>query len=450
MKCARPNTLAPAGFAVAGSLLVVLATAAACAVPVRAAASDPLDSLRAAPALDLPLLTRAVLSRNASLGALRAARAVSEARADRAGALASPMLEGMAAPRSFGSDAVEPAWAISLSQHLPLFGQRGLARRASRAEARAAGEDVRAMRLDVAREASRLYYRMYEIARAEAVTEDIRVLVDQFRRVAIQKYAAGTVGQSDALQAEVELAMLDHERVMLARERRVTGAQLKALLHDEDPAPLPDPPAMLPPAPLPAEALKPAAGVSIDELPSIRARAAMRDARAAEHRLARRAGLPDLTLTASYDRFMEEEEWRPIVGVGLDLPLWRGRFRAQEREALASVERAERERDAARDLARANLAEARARVEEAAHEVHILETGVLPATERALVSVRAAYEANRGDFLALLSAERDLSRARLSRHRAEAAYRTALADLDWARGAESTGSAPELEPEGSR
>jgi len=430
----------------ARALLAAIAWAAVAVAPAPAGAAppDPLDSLRASPALDLALFTRAALARNSSLGALRAARAASEAKADRAGAWMGPMLEGMAAPRSFGSDAVEPAWAISLSQQVPIFGQRGLARRASRAEARAAGEDVRAMRLDVAREASRLYYRMYEIARAEAVTEELRGLVEQFRRVAIQKYAAGTVGQSDALQAEVEIAMLDHERVMLARERRITTARAKALLHDADPAPLPDPPAALPPAAEPAEAVAPLGDASIESLPAVQARSAIRDARVEDHRLARRTWLPDLTLTASYDRFMAEEEWRPMVGIGLNLPLW-ARPKAAEREARASVERAERERDAARDRARAELTEARARVEETAHEVHILETGVLPATERLLVSARAAYEANRGDFLTLLSAERDLSRARLARHRAEASYRTALADLEWARGVEPPAPVPESE-----
>jgi outer membrane protein TolC len=440
MKSARFSSLAP----------LVLAVLAAVAVPVRAAPLDPLDSLRAAPTLDVELLTRAVLARNASLGALRAARAAAEAKADQAGALDGPMLEGMAAPRSFGSDAVEAAWSISLSQHVPIFGQRGLARRASRAEARAAGEDIRALRLDVAREASRLYYRMYEIARGEDVTQELRDLVEQFRRVALQKYAAGTVGQADALQAEVEIAMLDHERVMLTRERRRTTAWLKALLHDEDPAPLPDPPAARPPSLAPAEAVAPLAETSIDALPLVRSRAEMRDARAEEHRLARRAGLPDLTFTAGYDRFMEMEEWRPVVGLGLNLPLWRGRLKAMEREARAALERADRERDAARDRARAELAEARARVEETAHEVHIIETGVLPATERAMVSARAAYEANRGEFLSLLSAERDLSRARLSRYRAEAAYRTALADLRWARGAEPSGQAADLDREEAR
>jgi cobalt-zinc-cadmium efflux system outer membrane protein len=147
---------------------------------------------------------------------------------------------------------------------------------------------------------------------------------------------------------------------------------------------------------------------------------------------------------------MEEVEWRPIVGVGLNLPIWQGRLRARERETLALVERADRERDAARDAARAELAEARARVEETAHEVHILESGVLPASERSLVSARAAYESNRGDFLALLSAERDLSRARLSLHRAEASYRMALADLDWARGAEPPAPAGESGKEETR
>jgi len=439
----HPTARFAAGCALAACVLVS-------AVPGRAEAADPLDSLRAAPVLDLVILTRATLSRNSSLGALRAARRALDAKTGQAGGLMDPMLEGMAAPRSFGAGTVDPAWAVSLSQRLPIFGQRGLERRVSRFEARAAAEDVRSLRLDVAREARRLYYRLYEIARAEAVTEQLRALVEQFRRVALQKYAAGTVGQADALQAEAELSMLDHERVVLARERRIAAANMKALLHDESPLPLPDPPATLPPLAPPAEGIAAAGGAPVDPLPAVRSREAMHDARVEEHRLARRARLPELTLTARYDRFMDEEEWRPIVGIGLNLPIWRGRLKARVREARALIERAERERDAARDLARSELEGARARVEETGHEVHILETGVLPAIEKTLVSVRAAYEASRGDFLALLSAERDVARARLSHHRAEAAYRMALADWEWASGVEPAASAGELDEEGSR
>src|ERR1044072_2179946 len=98
----------------------VLALALAAAVPNRAAAQAPaLDSLLAKPTLDLPLLERAVLERNPSLGAMRAAWQGAEAAADQAGGLEDPMLEIMTAPQSWSSNGVDPAYMASISQRLP-------------------------------------------------------------------------------------------------------------------------------------------------------------------------------------------------------------------------------------------------------------------------------------------------------------------------------------------
>src|SRR6185312_2988617 len=88
----------------------------------------------------------------------------------------------------------------------------------------------------------------YLIDRAAETNRELIDLVEEIRRVAVQKYAAGLVGQTDALQAEVELAMLDHERIGLSRDRRVVEARLRALLHDRSGRPLPPPPAQLPEA----------------------------------------------------------------------------------------------------------------------------------------------------------------------------------------------------------
>lgn len=88
------------------------------------------------------------------------------------------------------------------------------------------------------------------------------------------------------------------------------------------------------------------------------------------------------------------------------------------------------------DSIRAQVEIARARVQETTHELDIIETRVLPATERALASVRAGYESNRSDFLALLTAERDLFRTRLERYQAIAMTHMALADLERAMGRE--------------
>ncbi|MGE5176768.1 MAG: TolC family protein [Hyphomicrobiales bacterium] len=434
--------------------LALVAAAARPGAPALAsppAAGDALDSLHAAPVLDIDLLERAAIARNASLGAMREAWAGAEARADAAGALSDPMLDGMAAPRSLGNDAVMPRWEVGLSQHVPIFGQRGLERAAARAEARAEGENVGAMRLDLIRDARTLFYEIYEVARAQAVNDELRALVEQFRRVALQKYAAGTVGESDALQAEVEIAMLDHERVVLLRERRTQDARLRALLHDEGDAPFPEPPeSVFRGAASPDSTRAAAVTLDVNTLPSVRAAAAMRDARAAEERLAKRANAPEFTFMVRYDRGMAEPERRVLFGVGLNVPLWRGRIDARVRAARAAVARADHEADARRDEARAALTEAIARVEESGHERHVIDEGVIPATLRSLSSARSSYEADRGDFLTLLNAERDLAKARLAQYRADANYGKAIADLDRALGTDPVGDAADAPTEESR
>jgi outer membrane protein TolC len=423
------------------SALAAVCLAAPAIVPAEGSAAPeaadssagPLDSLLATTPLDLPLLERAVIARNPTLAALRAAQREASERADAAGALDDPMLELMAAPASFGKSAVDEAYAIKLSQRLSIFGQRGLRGSASRAMARSAAEDYRAAGQDVVHETRRLYFEFYATARGAEVNRDLSDLLQQFRRVALQKYAAGTAGQQDALQAEVELAMLEHQRVVLERTRRMIVAQLRALLHDDTERALPGPPNELPERAIPVDPDS-AAAIAARLRPELKGRDAVWSARHEELRLAERERLPEIALLARYDRFMEMPEWRTAVGLEFNIPIGWGRIGANIRAAEAGLERAESERKAERDRVTAEITAARARVEETMHEVHIVETSVVPATERALASVRAGYEANRTDFLALLNAERDLARARLNRYRARAEQGMALADLERAIG----------------
>jgi outer membrane protein, heavy metal efflux system len=402
--------------------------------PARAAAPPPashassFDSLVASAAMAPEQLERAVLERNPTLAAAGAAFREADARADRAGALMSPTLDVMVAPRALGDDAfAAPGYILDFRQSFPIFGQRGLEGRAARAEARATGEDLRATRLDLLREARRLYYEYYLAERGLEVNRGLKALLDQFRSVAVQKYAAGIVGREDALQAEVELAMLDHQAVVLRRERRIVHARLNALLHRAPQESLPAPLDSLPIAPEHAESSPPPDSTLLR--PDVLRIEAELEAGEAMLSLAKRRRLPELTLLARYDAMEDAEEMRPMVGAGLTVPLWGG-ISAGVREASAGLERKTLERLATIDRARFEIEEARARVEETRHEIHIVETGVIPATERALTSVRSGYEANRTDFLALLNAERDLARARLGAHRARAEYRMALADLE--------------------
>lgn len=395
-----------------------------------------LDSFLAADTLDLPLLERAVLDQNPTVGAMREAWQGAEAAADHAGGLEDPMLEVLTAPRSWSSDAVDPAYMLSLSQQLPVFGQRGLKARGARADAAAAGEDYRAARLDVLREARRAYYDAYLASRGQAVNAELKELLAQVRRTAVGRYSAGTAGIEDALQADVEIAMLDHEDVAFMRTRRVAAARLNALLQRPAMSPLPEPPAgiSLPPAPAQSDSLL---ALALASRPELKSWAARGEAKASELSLARRQRLPDLTFTARYDRFMAEPEWRPQVGLAMNLPIQLGRLGSAERAARAGVQEMEYRRQAAATKVGAEIETALAGVQETEHEIHIIEERVVPATERALRAVRASYENSRAAFSALLNAERDLARARLTLYRAQVDYLQGMADLTRAVGAEA-------------
>jgi len=418
----------------------LLAFSLAVAVPICAAAEAPaLDSLLGAPALDLGLLERAVLERNPSLGAMRAAWRGAEAAAEESGGFEDPTLEVMTAPQSWSSSSVDPAFMATLSQRLPLFGQRGLSSRAAWAGARAVGEDYRSAGLDVLREARRTYYEYFLAGRGQAVNAELKELLGQVRRTAVGRYSAGTSGLEDALQADVEIAMLDHEGVALTRERRVAAVRLNALLQRDPGNPLPEPPAAMPipPAPARSDSLLALARAL---RPELRGWAARGESKASELSLASRQRLPDLTFTARYDRFMAEREWRPQVGLAMSLPLQLGRRGAAVRAARAGVEEIDFRRKAAETEIAVEVETSLASVQETEHEIHVIQERVVPATERALRAVRASYENSRAAFSVVLNAERDLARARLSLYRAQVDYLQGFADLDRA-----VGSAPAAE-----
>ncbi|HYM81298.1 MAG TPA: TolC family protein [Candidatus Limnocylindria bacterium] len=387
--------------------------------------------------LDLERLERAVLERNPTLAAARAAVDEARARADRAGALEPPMLDAMVAPRSLGSDNVDAGYRIGLTQRLPLFGQRGLERRASRegipvAEAQAAVE-----RLELLSETRAAFFQYYRVARARQTNEEQTALVDLLRRSALARYSAGTAEQSDPLQAEVERAMLEHDAAVLERERIVAEARINTLLHRAPADPLPDPPSAL----SVPDSIAQGVGFAIAVRPELRMAAAEVEVGRVRVALAKRERLPMTAFGAAYDRFWTEPELRGTVSVSIDLPLDQGRRGASVREAEAALRNAELRREALEDRVRLEVRSAVARLQESRHEVEILRDRLMPVSERALRAARVAYEANRGSLAALLDAARAWRRARLELHHTLATAAEAHADLERALGTDHIGGA---------
>jgi outer membrane protein TolC len=383
--------------------------------------------------LTLPALERAVLEHNPSLAAMRASLAEAEARSRREGSLEDARAHVWLSPRSVGLDTVDPAWGVSIEQPLPLFGVRRWARSEATAEHNAARGDLEVARLDLLRETRRAYYDDYHWWVARATATELLALMRGIRQSALARYAAGSAPQQDVLQADVEIAMLEHEAVSAERNRHVVEARLRALLHLSPVQVLPAPSLSLE-APSMDHARMILAARGVAPWPELGAAEARIEASRARVERAWHERLPVTSLTAEYDRAMHPIEWRTRVGVALTLPFNLGRIDAQQDEARARLDRAVAERDAARDQVERRVAEAVVQFEESLHELHILRDQLVPSTERAVAAARAGYESGKGDFSALLGALRDHQRARLDYHRTIAAANDAAAELERALG----------------
>ena len=400
------------------------------------AMAAPTDSV-----LDFAVVVRRVLEQNPTLSEARATWSAARARVRQAGSLEDPMLDAMAAPRSFGSANVDAAWRIALAQPLPMFGQRGLLRREADAEAQAAGWDLRTTELDLVHEARVRFLDYWRIARAAALNRELVALFGELRRTTLARYAAGLVGQQDPLQVETRIAGLDHQAVVIERERLVAAATLNALMHEPVERPLPPPPRdlPLPDTSLVHAALAPAA---LAQRPELDAAAARVQAGQAAETLARRGRLPETSFSFTWDRFWSERELQPAVGVSVSLPL-SGRHAAAAAAARAELAARVSHGEVLRDSVALQVAVAAARFHEQAHDVAIARLRMLPLAERMLRVSRASYAANRTGFPAVVEAVDDYLTARLEADASLAMLLEARADLDRA-----LGTLPSLAGEG--
>jgi outer membrane protein TolC len=379
-------------------------------------------------------LVQQVLDRNPTVRAARYAWRAALARYPQATALDDPILAGTLAPRSIGTNRVNEAYSVELSQALPFPGKLGLRGQAALGEAEAAASDFAAVRLRLALMASLLYDEYYVAARSLALNGEHVELLESFQKIATARYEAGEAAQQDPIQAEVELSHALHDKILLGTGMRVVAEQINALLHRASTSPLPPPPTR---APAPGALPEPSPDLvtqALQQRPELAAASARVAAEQARAELAQREYWPDFTVSGGYDRFWEESELRPSVGLAMNVPLALGRRSAALDEAEAKLEQARSERDALEAEVRLDVETGVQRHAEAHHVLHLIGDRQLPASRDQVEAARAGFETGRNSFLALIDAERNLRNVELSHEQALADVSRRRAELDRALG----------------
>lgn len=389
--------------------------------------------------LNVDRLVEQVLADNAGLKALRAAVEAAEARVVPAGALPDPQVAIDVAPETIGGFGAPPgvdgdtriSWSIR--QSFPWPGTLGLRAEAARKEAAAATKNTAALRLRLAAAAKSTYAEWRYLHRALEINTNNQALVDELRRVAEQRYAAGLARQRDVLQAEVEWQRLKHQAIQLRRLKRAVQAKINALLNRPAAEPLAEPTVLPQPQDLPAyQTLRDRALASHPELAQIQRRIAANEDR---ELLARKDFFPDFTAFGGSRGVMDPAEKRLYVGIGISLPLGRDKYRARLNEAKADTRRLEFEFADRRAQLLSRLEQAHAAAEEARLSIALYESELVPLARENLSAARAEYGAGGGAFLDVIDAERNKLDAELNLARVRADYFAAIAELErWTAG----------------
>jgi outer membrane protein TolC len=357
--------------------------------------------------LSVDALVKAVLARNPSLAQMTAAWQAAQARYPQVTSLDDPMLGTTVAPASIGSENVDFAARVEVSQKFSFPGKRGLRGQSALAEAAAAGNEVDDMRLQLVESAKSSFCDYYLVGRALAVNEESLRLLKEFREQAKARYERALVPEQDVWQADVELARQRERGLTLKRMRNVVVARINTLMHLPPDAPLPPPPERLTVGDglLTVEELRARA---VARRPDLQALANRIAADEAAFRLAEKEFCPDLEVMAAYDGFWQppQQALQGQVAVRLNLPVRKERRYAAIAEAQARIAERKAQLDGRIDQLNLQLQEAYEQLIKSEQIVRLYEKTTLPTARGNVGAARSAYEAGKAPFLSLVEAQR--------------------------------------------
>ncbi len=317
--------------------------------------------------------------------------------------------------------------AVSITQEFPF--PTTLYLRGSRAsKAAEVSEQVYLAKVrEVLAKAQTAYAMLYLSYKSRKLLDENIDLMRRFAKVAESKYAAGAVGGSDALKAQVELTKMLNMGVAVDQERELASAMLNAAMGRSAWEPL-GTPRDLEPGRL-EKAREELEAVAFARRPELRQAVLASELSGTSLSLAKSEFLPDIML--SYRSRKDPMRGRTSDAMlGLSLPLWFWKPAAMVAEASAEKEMAAAELEAARLMTAADLRSAFVRVQTAQRLAESYKTSLLPQAESALTVAESGYQAGRSSFLDLLDAQRSLLNFKLEYYQYLADYEQRTAELE--------------------
>ncbi len=352
-----------------------------------------------------------------------------EGYAQQAGVWQNPTLELNA--EEFGGSGARQGYDAAqttalLSQPIELGGKRGKRQEVSRTEARLAGWDYEAKRLDVLTQARKVFVEVLLKQGQLKLAESLLRVAEDVHQAAAQRVKAGKVPPLEETKAGVEVAAARIVRDRAGRELDTVRKRLVASWGGTMPQ------------------FKEAGGDldAVSDVPSVETFAASIDNTPEIARwkdelalgkgalaLAKAERIPSIQISVGISRFEEDGSQAGIAGLSMPLPL----FNRNTGGILAAkhlATRAEYEQRAARLRATTNLVEAHNLLAMARAEALTTKEELLPGAQQAFDAAQIGYREGKFGYLEVLDTQRTLSEAKSRYLDVLAAYHKAAADVE--------------------
>lgn len=321
-----------------------------------------------------------------------------------------------------------------LQQQIPFPGKRSLRGEIAGLGAEAAASEADAFTQDLAAEVKEAYYELYRVQEQSELIQQFREELEEFEEAAATQYEVGTGTQQAILKAQVERGRLEVRLDQLEEERRSVQQKLARLLDRPDLEGLIGAVRVAPPEDVEAQDL---VEIALRQRPEVEALHRTQERAERQEALARRAFWPDFTLGVSYTDIQAADLMPTMTGrdavsfsIGIKMPLWQGKQRAQLEEARLEERRAEVQLDALELEIRTWVDDLQYQLRRQQDQLTRLEETLIPQAETARDASLSAYSADRTDFLNLLDAERTLFQLQMDYEDTYARYLKTTASLE--------------------
>ena len=393
------------------------------------------------PALTLDEVERIALAENPELQVAARKVAAAEAHVPLAGALEDPqaMYRGWQVPLSKPWDYNAAQNMFMLGQSFPGRGKRDLRTNIAQSDVELAKDQLEEVRLRVRVEVRKAFFDMLHAQDENRIHEQHVGIAQQAIEAARIKYSVGKIPQVEVLKAQAALTRLAEHMVRFDRDAEVARAHLNTLMGRQPETPITVRGEYAVTTPLPP--LETLVTTAMQQRPGLIEAAADVQKSRKEQDLARKAMVPDFSISGGY--MLQPSGQNPrndyMLEGSMSLP-WLNRHKhdAEVNEAAVAVSEKNAEVTAMKSATVGQIEESLAEARAAQRLARVYEESLKPQAEQTLHASVVAYENDQTSFLDLLDSQMTVVDVDLAAIDALADFNMKMADLEMAVGAPVT------------